>query len=122
MANSEKVFIAYITEGREKYYYDTTFIGVFRNKKDAMMKLYEKLWQKEYILCPYYNDSERAEEIADLFKVEESYNRYKECERDDPFPFHLLDEDFDLEYLIDSYDDSYRGDGWDYTIKEVKIK
>ena len=38
------------------------------------------------------------------------------------FKEDLINLDEDLVNLINRYNDSYYGDGWDYTIEEVKIK
>ena len=120
---SKKIYISYITEGRERYYYHTDIIGAFVDKNTAMKKLFQTLVDHGKILLEevFEDDPDCGREI---FKDEESFEKFKEIDRDDieEFPFHLLDENIDLEEIIEGFSDSYYKDGWDYSIKEVEIE
>ncbi len=117
---SKNVFIAYITEGRDKYEYSTTIVGIFMNKNDALFKIFEKLYNDGKILMDdYFADMD--DYAQEIFKDVASYNKFDEY-KGDHFPFHLLHENIDLESVIYGYHDSYYEDGWDYTIKEMAIE
>ena len=129
------VFVAYITSGRDKYEYETQFIGLFNDENDAKRKMKKTLILQRQILslCFYYSDNypeeysfikkfdnfeNRLKKIKDIKDINDSYrNKYFI----DEFLDDIINCDMTLEYMVNNYNNSYYGDGWDYTIIETDV-
>jgi hypothetical protein len=130
------VFIAYITGGRDKYDYYTDFVGVFNNEKDAEKAVKRNLIECGKIFDFFYDiiledKKENAFDIENkhysiLKKINNFEERYNKCNNEDQFleefKEDLINIDKDLDYIVGRYNDSYYGDGWNYTIDEIEIK
>lgn len=129
------VYIAYITSGREKYEYDTQVIGLFNDENVAEREMKKALILQGQILslCFYYVD-DYPEEYSFIKEFDNFENRLKKIKdikdisdsyRQNYFIKEFLDDmvncDMTLEYMVDNYNNSYYGDGWDYTITEYDI-
>ncbi len=123
---ADEVFVAYFTEGRDKYEYNTIFEGVFIEREKALKSIFSTLVDEGKILdvdtlIDIYND-DGVEHLLTIFKDEESFHEYTSNTYESGFPFHLLNPDAELESIIKNFNDSFYKDGWDYTIKSTLIK
>ena len=129
------VYVAYITSGRDKYEYETQVIGLFNDENDAEREMKKALiLQRQILSLSFYYVDDYPEEYSFIKEFDNFENRLKKIKdikdvndsyRNKYFTEEFLDDmvncDMTLEYMVDKYNDSYYGDGWDYTITEYDI-
>mgnify|MGYP000642480296 CR=1 FL=1 len=107
-------WITYITEGYQKRENETILIGVFHSKSDAIKELIKKLIDGEYCLSYLDGDyDDYDEEEKKEFKI---WSDLVEGIKTDNIEYtqKLLDQ-------VIGFCNSWYQDGWDYTLKHVKI-
>ena len=120
------VYVAYVTAGREKYEYKTHFAGVHKTAAGAYKALYNTLVGNALIRSPADANSEVYVDVCtDL--TEKGRAVPSELE-----PVRLAkrlegaDDDEEARLAFTTYckwyGDSFEGDGWDWTLKEVPLE
>lgn len=131
------VWISYISEGRDKYVYDTSIIGLYQNENKAEKETLNYLIENNYILedfILYDQISDREININEIFEIYPFLNNQKYKEdftenydlQNDEKCYQLLitavkDSDLDIFKIVENYNNSYYQDGWDLIIKEINI-
>ena len=111
--DTNKLYLAYVTSGREKYEYTTEIVGLYQSKKKAMRELFDHLLNTDRFLDLF---DEWIDE--DGKKVENSkvyFQRYID---------QKFDTDLELlgfEQMVIHFSNSHHKDGWDYTVVEQNI-
>lgn len=108
-----KVWVAYITTGREKYEFDTEIIGTYSNYKEAIINVYRFLYNDGKIFPSFLERGCRFEEnFHDRIQIEkELYDSETSPERMEEL----------LRVSCSLYNDDHYLEGWRYEIKEQII-
>lgn len=108
------VYVSTITSGREKYKYETTLVGVFQCKKDAVMATFDVLHKSEKIFS-LEDEDDKVDEMLDTKYYQSMVQRNKLCNSIDNCNEMLHN-------VCTKFSDSYYKDGWHYCIQEQEIK
>jgi hypothetical protein len=110
------VYVPVIIYGRDKYEYDATTCGVFRNKKDALKALIRELVTGAWICNEFSFDSENpfSYEGVELKKDDTEYNIQVLCKHTNTVE--------DVENMCAMLGDSFYEDGWKIEVNEFQLQ
>jgi len=98
MASTQVVWVAYVTSGREKYEYETEFVGVFATEALACEALFQHLVKTKRIFSPELRRDNP--EAHDVFVGAQQLRKTPK----------------DLVWYCEKFDDSFWGDGWSFMV------